>query len=80
MVAHNTNPKDITNPIPAVETRRDELVPEPHLGSLWHDAHIERPWLAQYHLGKPVQVSHPQQRLGVGGTPPCLHRPGRGRR
>lgn len=49
-------------------------------GTLWPDTHLQRPWLAHYHRGLPAHVSQHHQRIGVGGTPQCLQRPGRGRR
>ncbi len=80
MVARKETLKDNNNPIPAVETRRGELMTEQSHSSLMPDVHGERPWLAHYHQGPPAHVSHPQQRLGAGGTSLSLQRPGRGRR
>lgn len=80
MVAHNVSQKDISTPIPAVETRRGELMAEQSHSSLMPDVHGERPWLAHYHQGLPGHVSHPHQRMGMGGMSLSQQRPGRGRR
>ena len=48
--------------------------------SLMPDVHGERPWLAHYHQGLPGHVSHPHQRMGMGGMSLSQQRPGRGRR
>lgn len=80
MVASKDTPKDNNNPSPAVETRRGERMAEQSHSSLMPDVHVERPWLAHYHQGLPAHVSHPQQRLGMGGASLSLQRPGRGRR
>ena len=80
MVASNEAQKEASALTPAVETRRVRAMDEASHGSLRPDTHQQRPWLAHYHQGLPAHVSQPHQRIGVGGTPQCLQRPGRGRR
>ena len=81
MVASHKTQTDTCHATPAVETRPGaHRSAEPGHGTVWPGIDQQHPWHAQYHEGPPARSSFPQQRLGAGGAPQCLQRPGRGRR